>query len=115
MLGNQADAFFTTPMPTTVTTQAARAAGAPEMPAPRPLNASATKQAVVAAPVTGFMPGIGGYVGAPAYQGTAGDMLPGMGALMDTVKKPWFLALAAGGILFLTKPGKALLRKLKIA
>jgi hypothetical protein len=100
MLGNNADAFFTTPMPTTITTQA-REASAGGMPSPRPLSQSATATAAVPA----FLPGIGAYVNAPSYAG--------VGGIVDTLKANWMLiagVVAAG--LFLTKPGKQIRAKL---
>ena len=68
MLSNNADAFFTTPMPTTITTQAREATARATMPSPRPLSQSATATAAVPA----FLPGLGSYVNAPAYAGVQG-------------------------------------------
>jgi hypothetical protein len=108
MLGNDADKFFTTPMPTSITTQAAQAAAAREMPAPRPLSQSAT----VAVRANEFMPGMGAEQVAPPA--VVDRFIPGIGGIMDTVKSVplWGWALLAGG-LFFTRPGKRLLRKVR--
>lgn len=78
MLGNNADAFYMTPIPTSVTTQAAHASRKAEMPAPRPMNQSATVTAVERH--SGYIPGLGM---SPAEMlpgmGNHRDMLPGMG------------------------------------
>lgn len=103
MLGNNADAFFTTPMKTSVTTQprqaAAKASG--EMPAPRPTSQSATTQVVQKGE---FLPGMG-------------DMLPGMGEGIGggVGGVPWWgLGLIAGGLLMFTKSGKKVLRSIGV-
>jgi hypothetical protein len=103
MLSNNADAFFTTPMPTTITTQAREASAGGGMPSPRPLSQSATATAAVPA----FLPGIGGYVNSPAYAGS------GVSGIMDTIKSNWMLVagIAAAGLLF-TAPGKRLRAKM---
>jgi hypothetical protein len=61
MLGNSADAFMTTPMKTSVTTQPSLHTTATEMPAPRATSS--------------FLPGLGEGEMLPGM----GDMLPGMG------------------------------------
>lgn len=64
MLGNHGDAFFLTPIPTRVTSQAARASQK-EMPHPRPMGQSAT----VTRANPDFLPGLGNHR----------DFLPGLG------------------------------------
>jgi hypothetical protein len=123
MLGNNADQFFTTPMKTTVTTQAGRAANAGnEMPAPRPLSVSATNTASMLpgmgemdppqggpAPVTASMlPGMGECA-------TCNDMLPGMGGLDTLAQNKALWAVAGLGFLFMTKTGKGIRRKIGLA
>lgn len=123
MLGNNADQFFTTPMKTTVTTQAGRAANAgSEMPAPRPLSVSATNTASMLpgmgemdppqagpAPVTASMlPGMGECA-------TCNDMLPGMGGLDTLVQNKMAWVVAGLGFLFMTKTGKGIRRKIGLA
>lgn len=81
MLGNHADMFMNTPMPTAITTQEQQAMNM-EMPAPRPTSR-------VGVDDSSFMPGFGQYVSAPAYSGTAG-----LGALGN----PTNLLLIGGGL-----------------
>lgn len=74
MLGNHADMFMNTPMPTAVTTQAQQAMNM-EMPAPRPttrVGANASFLPGIGNDPNSFMPGFGQYVTSPAYSGTAG-------------------------------------------
>lgn len=67
MLSNDADQFMTTPMPTSITTQAMNP-NMQEMPAPRPTSRTGFLPGL--AGQSGFLPGFGAYVDAPAYAGT---------------------------------------------
>ncbi len=93
MLSNNADQFMTTPMPTSVTTQANLAARE-EMPAPR-----ATSRTQFLPGMAG-MPGMNGYVTDQAYRGT--------GAI--NMGDPRVLLAAAGlaaGLWLMTRKPKA--------
>lgn len=80
MLGNQADLFMTTPMRTSVITQATQHAA--EMPAPRPTARVGN---------SGFLPSLGGA-----------ETLPGMnGCSTSWPSRGVLLAVAIGGLLVL--------------
>lgn len=90
MLGNHADKIMNTPMVHNVTTQEEQAMNM-EMPAPRPTSRVDAG--------TQFMPGIGTYVSAPAYSGTAGlGNLPGGNLLLlgGAALAAWFLFMRGG-------------------
>lgn len=91
MLGNNADQFMTTSMPTSITTQA-RSASAQEMPAPRPTARVGAKYSM--------LPGMG-----DTYDNS---MLPGMGAMAGGAKNLVLLGAAGLGLwfLFLRKPAR---------
>jgi len=112
MLGNNADAFFTTPMRHRVT-QGGNVANQNAMPAPRDLNQSAT--GVVTTRLTGdFLPGLG------EADTVLADELPAVadpqpysfpGRMIAAAGTPVGLAVIAG-LLFFTPPGKALRRRI---
>lgn len=86
MLGNHADAFYLTPMPTRITSQAVNASRQ-EMPMPRPMNASATRTVRNA----DFLPGLGNA-----------DFLPGLGAFDLRSPTTWVIGgVAIMGALWL--------------
>lgn len=94
MLSNNADQFMTTPMPTSVTTQATRSARQ-EMPAPR-----ATSRTGFLPGLGEFLPGMNGYVSDQAYRGT--------GALNLADSRLWLTAAAGLGLwMLLRKPRRA--------
>ncbi len=97
MLGNNADQFMTTPMPTSITTQA-RSASAREMPAPRPTARVGMENS--------FLPGIGEGDMLPGMGES--DMLPGMGQMAGGPRN--LLLLGAAGLslwfFFLRKPAR---------
>jgi len=68
MLGNNADEFMTTPMPTSITTQSMNP-NMQEMPAPRLTSRTGFLPGLAGQP-PGFMPGFGAYVSSPSYAGT---------------------------------------------
>lgn len=119
MLGNHADQIMTTPMPHSVTTQPAQHSAATEMPAPRPTSRVGDSS---------FLPGIGQdptsgemtVVTPPPAQTSmlpgmgSGEMLPGMGNFGDMLKNPMLIAAGIGAFLFLTKPGKRMLKSVGI-
>ncbi|NEN87916.1 MAG: hypothetical protein F6K48_02940 [Okeania sp. SIO3H1] len=102
MLGNHADQFMTSPMPTAITTQSANP-NMQEMPAPRPTSRTGFMPGLGNA---SFLPGVGQYVDAPAYAGT------GMLNLKDP-KTLVFAGLAGLGIymMFFRKPKKKAMKK----
>jgi len=118
MLGNHADQIMTTPMPVSVTTQQAQHSAATEMPAPRPTSRvgdssflpglgedpTSGEMTVVTRPQASFLPGLG-----------QADMLPGMGNFGDMIKNPAVIAIGVSALLFLTKPGKRMLKKVGLA
>jgi hypothetical protein len=106
MLGNHADAFFTTPMRTSIVSGNTRAARAGEMPAPFG-GGSATKQITVKSglPFGGEMlPGVGAEDPAAAI---AADTKKFLGMSLPVLG----LALGAA-FLFLTEPGARIRSKI---
>lgn len=105
MLGNNADAFFTTPMRHRVVSGGNVGHQHP-MPAPRDLNQSAT--GVVVTRANGdFLPGVGEEAPAPAAPAVVSAPV----SLVDKMKSPVGLAVLAG-LLFFTPPGKAIRRRI---
>jgi len=109
MLGNNADAFFTTPMRHTLV-QGGNVGNQAPMPSPREANSSAT--GVVVTRASGdFMPGIGD----PQIVALADEAaVPSQGTILATLASPVGLGLLAG-FLFLTPMGKNLRRKIGLA
>lgn len=107
MLGNNADAFFTTPMRHRVVS-GGNVGNQNPMPAPRDLNQSAT--GIVVTRANGdFLPGVGEE--APAAP-AAPAVVSAPVSLMDKMKSPVGLAVLAGLALMFTPPGKAIRRRI---
>lgn len=108
MLGNQADAFFTTPMRTSVVSGNARNAQAGMMPAPY-TGSSSTRTVTVKA--GNMMPGVGG----PMMPSLADD--PAAEIVADTKKflgmtLPVLAVVSSLAFLFLTAPGAQIRAKI---
>ena len=114
MLGNQADAFFTTPMQTSVVAGNTRNALAGMMPAPFG-SGSNTKQVTVSA--GGMLPGLSGYKSPKRGRITQFGADPAGEIVADTKKflgmsLPVLAVIAAAGFLFLTTPGAQIRAKI---
>jgi hypothetical protein len=106
MLGNNADAFFTTPMMHRVTSGGNIANQTP-MPAPRDLNQSATGMVTTRSITTDFLP-----LGDDDKTVLAAEPMPeAPTSLLSKAATPMGLALIAG-VLFFTPLGKSIRRKI---
>ena len=110
MLGNNADAFFTTPMRHHVVSGGNVANQSP-MPAPRDVNQSATGVVTSRAPGD-FLPGLGEGEDAPNVPAVS-DPQPSSsaGSILAMAGTPVGIAVIAG-VLFFTPIGKSLRRKI---
>lgn len=107
MLGNNADAFFTTPMRTKLV-NGGNVGNQSPMPAPRDINQSAT--GVVTTRLTGdFLPGIGDEPVVPAPSNPQPST--NAGSMLAMAGTPVGIAVIAG-VLFFTPLGKNLRRKI---
>ncbi len=109
MLGNNADAFFTTPMRHRIVSGGNVGNQSP-MPIPRDPNSSATGTVITKAPGDS-LPGTNGEVALADEPAS----VPSQGTILAAAFTPMGIGLAVGAFLFLTPMGKSIRRKVGLA